>query len=330
MNYVEIIGQLSQFARRHPRIHQILHRGSSSLAKIERIVPDDVYARRMYRRYTGLTLHLDNPELFNEKLWWLKLNYRNPLMTQCTDKYRVREYIKKCGFEDILTILFGVYENARDVPINKYDHDVFIKCNHGSGTNLIYNPSNTFDQARFISDFNYDLKQNHFWNSREWNYKNIKPKIICEQVLRDKEGKLPKDYKFMCFQGTPKLLFLENEVCDENGRHNTSGTRFVNVYDMDFNLTPITSGCPSRQDIIINKPSTFEYMKKIAETLSRPFPHCRVDLYDIDGKVYFGEMTFYHGGGCVDIQPLEWQIKMGAWIDLNAIPKQFLRGDKND
>ncbi len=324
MNYVKWLTRLSRFSRRHPHVHQFLHRASVVTARAKRMMPDRMFAKRMYRKYTGLRLDLDHPRLYNEKLWWLKLHYRNPLATRCTDKYLVRNYVRECGYEDILTELYGLYDDARDVPLDLFDRDVFIKCNHGSGTNLIFSPVAAFDRKRFISDFSFDLRQNHYWNSREWNYKDIKPKILCEQVLRDHSGKLPRDYKFMCFGGVPKLLFLESEICDEHGRRNTSGTRFVNVYDMDFQLMPITSGCPSHADAAISKPASFEVMKDIARTLSCPFPHCRVDLYDIDGKVFFGEITFFHGGGCVDIQPLEWQEKMGSWIDLDAIPEEYL------
>ena len=325
MNYIKWLTKLSRYARRHPNVHQVLHRASAIKARLEGVIPDRMFAKRMYRRYTGMRLELDQPKLYNEKLWWLKLHYRNPLTTQCTDKYLVRDYVKECGFESILTELIGVYDDARDVPIERFDHEVFIKCNHGSGTNLIYKPNTAFDRKRFDMDFSFDLRQNHFWNSREWNYRNIQPRIMCEQVLRDSAGNLPRDYKFMCFGGVPQLLFLESEVGDEQGRRNTSGTRFVNVYDMDFRLTPITSGCPSRTDMQIQRPSSFETMKKIAAKLSGPFPHCRVDLYDVDGKVYFGELTFFHGGGCVNIRPLEWQEQMGSWIDLESIPRQYLK-----
>lgn len=325
MNYVKWLKKLSQFSRRHPHVHQFLHRASYVSASMKRVIPDRLFAQQMYRKYTGLNLDLDHPKLYNEKLWWLKLHYRNPLATKCTDKYLVRDYVKECGYEDILTDIYGVYDNACDVPLDQFDCEVFIKCNHGSGTNMIYSPSTSFDRKSFISEFTFDLRQNHYWNSREWNYKNIKPRILCEQVLRDRKGALPRDYKFMCFGGVPRLLFLESEICDEFGRRNTSGTRFVNVYDMDFQLMPITSGCPFHADAAISKPSSFEYMKAIARTLSGPFPHCRVDLYEINGKVYFGELTFFHGGGCVNIRPLEWQEQMGSWIDLESIPGQYLK-----
>ena len=326
-SYTDILIALSRFSRKHPLFHQFLHRCSVLTVDMKKCMPDEAYARRMYMRYTGRTLDLKKPRSFNEKLWWMKLNVRNPQMTICTDKYLVRDYVKECGFADILTELYGVYDKAEQVPLDKFQTDVFIKCNHGSGTNYIYRPGKNFDYNRFVSDFNFDLKQNHFWNSREWNYKNVVPKILCEQVLRDKSGKLPRDYKFMCFHGEPKLLFLENEVCDENGRRNTSGTRFINVYDMEFNLTSITSGCASQPDAHLEKPASFAYMKEIAAKLSVPFPHCRVDLYDVDGKVYFGEITFFHGGGCVDIKPYEKQLEMGEWIHLEEIPKEFLKED---
>jgi hypothetical protein len=322
MKYTDFLGHISNFARKRQGLRAILHRSAISLSSLQRIIPDEVYAKKMYKRYTGKILNLEHPRSFNEKLWWLKLNCRNELMTQCTDKYLVRSYVKKCGFEDILTQLYGVYDNANQVNFTAFSQEVFLKCNHGSGTNCIYRPNYPFDKKRFVSDFNFDLHHNHYVLSREWNYKNIRPRILCEEVLRNEDGSLPLDYKFMCFGGVPKLVFMEGCVCDEQGRRNTSGSRFVNVYDMDFNLMPITSGTKRNKQADIQPPLTFSQMKEIAATLSAPFPHCRVDLYCIRGKTYFGEITFYHGGGCVDIQPEEWANTMGDWIDIEPIKRE--------
>lgn len=316
MKYIKIIDILSRFVQDKPRFRSFLHRCSIYVSRLNMLMPDEVFARKMYKRYTGNILNLNNPQTFNEKLWWMKLYYHDPLQTRCTDKILVRDYVKECGYKDILTNLYGVYKTAGEVNFDSFTEETFLKCNHSSGTNIIYIPSKGINRKKFISDFKFDLRQNHYYQSREWNYKNIEPCIIAEQVLRDKEGNLPVDYKFMCFAGIPKLLFIEGNVCDENGKRNTTGSRFVNVYDMDFRLTPITSGTKQDKEVLLSKPKNFELMKKIASRLSEPFPHCRIDLFNIDGNIYFGEITFYHGGGCINIQPEEWALKMGEWIVL--------------
>ena len=128
----------------------------------------------------------------------------------------------------------------------------------------------------------------------------------------------------MCFGGEPKLLFYSDGVCDEKGMHSVEGQRFTNVYDMDFQYVPIIASYPTRPDIVVRKPETFEKMKEYARVLSKPFPHCRVDFYTYEGKVYFGEITFYHSGGCGNITPIDWALKMGQWIDLDSIKKEYL------
>ena len=161
---------------------------------------------------------------------------------------------------------------------------------------------------------NYALKQNPYWYSREWNYKNIRRRIMVEKIIRDKNGKLPIDYKFMCFDGEPKLLFLDIGLIDENNIYNHNYPR--NIYDMDFNLMPFKE---TRDNYLgeVNKPQNWERMIEVARKLSEPFPFCRVDLYNLDGNIYFGEITFYHGGGCNNIQPEEWDLRLGSWIDIN-------------
>jgi len=139
--------------------------------------------------------------------------------------------------------------------------------------------------------------------------------VVVEKVVRDKEGKLPLDYKFMCFDGEPKLLFLDIGLISDNLTYNHAYPR--NIYNMDFELLPVHETRPNAE-INISKPDNFEKMIEIARKLAQPFPHCRVDLYNLDGKIYFGEITFYHGGGCNSIQPEEWDYRIGGWIDINS------------
>ena len=287
-----------------------------TLAKCLLILPDEKYAQWFYKLYTGKKLNLKEPKYFDEKVWWLKLNNRDPLLTVCSDKHAVRDYVRKCGFENILIPQLGVYDNAKNIPFDDFKEEVIIKCTGGSGENFIFTPGSNTNTKMIVKRMNYALKQNPYLYSREWNYKNIKQKIIVEKLIRDKKGKLPLDYKFMCFAGEPRLLFLDIGLLDDNNIYNHNYPR--NIYDMDFNLMPFKE-TRDNYDGTVDKPENFEQMIEIARELSQPFPFCRVDLYNVDGKVYFGEITFYHGGGCNDIQPEEWDLRLGNWIDISSM-----------
>lgn len=276
-------------------------------------ISDERYAKKYYKNQTGRELNLQNPITFDEKLWWLKLNYKNPLMTICSDKYLVREYVKEQGLECILNELYGVYYSVDTIDVSKLPEDFFLKCNHISGGNMKCNKAD-FSLLEVKKKLGVFLNVNYFFYSREWNYKNIKPCIIAEKVLKD-NSKLPfLDYKFMCFSGEPKLLFLDIGVCREDGSH--SEEYYRNIYDMDFNPVAIKETREHYDYTKIRKPENFGFMIECARKLSKPFPHCRVDLYNINGVVIFGEITFFHGGGCNDIQPKEAAVRMGNWIVL--------------
>jgi len=275
---------------------------------------DEEYARKTYNRSTGKTLNLQNPQTLNDKLWFLKIYYKNPLMTKCSDKYLAREYVKDCGLSHILNEIYGVYEDARDVDFDSLPDEVFFKCNHASGANMIYRKSEGFDKRFFVKKFNCLLKQNYFYSAREWNYKNIKPLIIAERVM-NLDGLL--DFRFLCFHGKAALLLLDSRLCNSDGTHNIDGAR--NLYDPDFNRIQGKMKRENYEDIQVSKPENFEMMKHYAEILSSPFPCCRVDLYNIDGRIVFGEMTFFHGGCVQEFEPDEYNYKYGAMLDLSKI-----------
>ncbi len=276
------------------------------------------YAKWFYHLYTGKQLDLENPKRFDEKIWWLKLNNRDPLTTLCSDKAAVRDYVKEAGFADQLIPQIGIYESPDEIDFEQVDEEIIAKCTHNSGGMIFYDPRKPLSASTLKAKkdvLKFILKQDASVLSREWNYKNIPHKIVVEKVIRDHNGNLPLDYKFMCFDGEPKLLFLDLGVINADMTYNHDYPR--NIYDMDFNLLPIYETRPNAP-YKVKKPENFDLMVKMARLLSKPFVHCRVDLYNVDGKVYFGEITFAHGGGCNDIQPEEWDYKMGRWIDLTS------------
>lgn len=282
-----------------------------------KIWSEERYAKWFYHLYTGKELDLDNPKTFDHKLWWLKLNNRDPKLTICSDKLAVREYVKENGYEDILIPQLDVFSSVKNLDFSKYNEEVVAKCTHNSGGHIFFDPNKPLSKKEVHTAkkrLAYILKKNAFVLSREWNYKNIPPKIVVEKIIRNKNGELPLDYKFMCFNGEPKLLFLDLGVINPDSSYNHDYPR--NIYDMNFNLLPVFETRPNA-NYPVAKPENFEAMVEIARKLSQPFAHCRVDLYNVDGKIYFGEITFYHGGGCNKIEPEEWDLKMGEWIDIN-------------
>lgn len=277
---------------------------------------DEKFAKIKYKENTGRKLNLDKPTTFNEKLWWLKLNNRNPLLTICSDKVRVREYVKECGLDHILNPIYGIFNDANEINFEKLPDKAFLKTNHGSGTNRLWDRNKSFDKRSFIKEFNKALKNNYYLQSREWNYKNIEPKIIVEKVIEPLTEIGLIDYRFFCFDGEVKMIFIDIETASEDGTHSPHAKR--NVYNKKFDYQNIKVSREHFEKNIIEKPKNLNEMIKYAEVLSQPFPFCRVDLYNLDGNIIFGEMTFYPGGATQIIEPEEWELRFGEWIDINS------------
>ena len=248
---------------------------------------DEEFAKMYYKERTGRELNLVNPETYDVKLWFLKLHIRDPLMTKCTDKYLVRDYVTECGLGHILNELYAVYERFDEIDFSRLPDRFIMKFNHTSGTNAIYDKNLFFDYKYQKNEFDFWMQRNSFWGSREWNYKDIKPLIICEKVLEQPGSDCLNDYKFMCFGGKVKLVFGETGICRPDGTHNPDSVR--NVYDRDYNLMEGVRFTRQNFDpALLPKPENYEKMVEYAEILSKPFRHCRVDLYNIEGAIYFG------------------------------------------
>lgn len=279
------------------------------------IMNDKKYKNWRAKKINHKKLDLDNPKTFDEKIWSLNLyDYTNlDLKTKCTDKVAVRDYVKECGLEYILNEVYGVYNNFDEIDFSTLPKEAFFKCNHISGGGIIYQKDKTNIQNMRIY-FDLFLKENYYYFSRERNYKNIKPKILCEKVIRDKNNELPTDFKFMCFNGKPMYLFLDMGCCDKSGSHKDDYLR--NIYDMNFNPTPYRETRDSDFSLA-KKPKNWEEMIKIVTKLCEPFKHCRVDLYNIDDeKIIFGEITFYHGGALNNFSPEDWDLYLGSLITI--------------
>ncbi len=276
-----------------------------------RLISDKIYLKVIYRLCIGKKLNLKNPKTFNEKLQWLKLYNRKPEYTMMADKYAVRSYIKEKLGEEYLIPLLGVWERAEDIDFSKLPEQFVLKCTHNSGKGMcICKDKSTLDIKKVRKELNKGLKEKYFYHGREWCYKNIKPRIIAEKYMVDESGYGLKDYKLMSFNGKVKCSF----VCSE--RFSKQGIK-VTFYDDKWNKMPFVRHYPE-SEYNIEKPKTYELMVECAEKISQNAPFQRIDFYEIEGRLYFGEITFYPGSGMKEFTPEEWDGILGSWLKLTS------------
>ncbi len=266
---------------------------------------DEQYIKKLYKKAFGKELNLKNPQTFNEKLQWLKLYYRDGIMAICTDKFAVREYLKENGYERFLNTLYGTYKSPYDIDFTNLPHSFVLKASHGCGWNIVCKDKSAYKWQPWIRVMNSWLEQNLYEYGREWVYKDINPLIICEKYLEVENGEL-FDYKFFCVNG--KVEFIQ-------ATDNDPETARINLYDKDWNLMKEKYAFISSPKKI-PRPYDLVKMVKIAEDLSSPFPFARIDLYDINGKIVFGEITFFPSSGFKKFQPEEFDLKLGQKLKL--------------
>lgn len=274
-------------------------------------IPDKAYLKLMFWAHMGKTLDLKNPKTFNEKLQWLKLYDRKPEYTAMVDKYAVREYIADIIGEEYLVPLLGVWDNPDYIDFDALPNQFVLKCNHNSGLGMCICKDKTKIDINMVKNrLKKGLKQDFYKEVREWPYKNVKRKIIAEQYLENKSDNELKDYKLLCFNGA----FMCSFVCSE--RHSAEGLK-VTFFDKDWNEMPFERHYP-KSTMPINKPKCYEKMIELAEKLANDIrcAFVRVDFYEFDEKLYFGEITFYPGSGFEKFTPEEWDYKLGEMIKL--------------
>lgn len=270
---------------------------------------DKKYLRRLFKLNMGKELNLDNPQTFSEKLQWLKLYDRKPEYTQMVDKVEAKNYVARIVGDEYIIPTIGVWDRVEDIDWDTLPNQFVLKCTHDSGGIVICSDKSKLNTKAAIAKLKKGLRKNYYYRNREWPYKNVKPRIIAEQYMVDESGYELKDYKWFCFDGEPKALFIATDRGTENEE-----TKF-DFFDAEFNHLPFTNGHPNAKREI-KKPEGFEQMKKLAAQLSNGCPHLRVDFYDINGKIYFGELTFYHWSGMMPFEPEEWDYTFGSWIKL--------------
>lgn len=280
-----------------------------------KFIPDPWYLKIIYRARLGKKLNLLNPQTYTEKIQWLKLYDRKAGYSKLVDKYEVRKFIAKTIGEQYLIPLIGVYQTFDEIDFNQLPHQFVLKCTHDSGSVVICKDKSKFDRKAAEKKLNGQMKKNYYYPSREWPYRHIKPRIICEAYLDDGENEVPKDYKIFCFHGEPKFIFLLHD------RFHKELPRSGTVYTTDWEIEPcVFDSHYMRNTNKEEKPKCLAKMLELCRILSKGFPQVRIDFYTIEDKCYFGEMTLTHSGGFCQIKPEAYDELLGSFLRLPGRP----------
>ncbi len=274
---------------------------------------DRLYLKLLFPLKVGYKLNLKKPKTYNQKLQWLKLNFREKYLTKLVDKYAVKEHVKKEIGEEHVIKNYGVWDEFDQIDFNKLPNQFVLKTTHDQGGVVLCKDKSTFNLEGAKKKINRHLNNNIFNRTREWPYKNVEPRIIAEEFIVDESETELRDYKFFCFHGEPKALFIATE------RQKETEVKF-DYFDIEFNHLDIVQVHP-KSGKTFSKPKNYDLMVEIARKLSKGLPHVRIDLYNVNGRILFGEYTFFHHEGMKPFHPKEWDYKFGSWIDLTIVDK---------
>lgn len=276
------------------------------------ILNDRFYLRLLFPLWVGYRLDLKKPKTYNAKLQWLKLNYRDKKLCVWVDKYEVKNAVSRIIGEEHVVENYGVWDFFDTINFDDLPNQFVLKTTHDQGGVVICKDKSSFDIESARQKINRHLKKNVYYRYREWPYKNVKPRIIAEEYLVAEHQKELSDYKFFCFHGEPKIMFIATE-------RQTGDVKF-NFFDLDFNsLNIVQAHEQSRAQF--EKPDHFALMIDLARQLSQSFPHVRIDFYNINGRILFGESTFFHHGGFQPFNPKNWDYELGDWLVLDELKK---------
>ena len=276
------------------------------------LLPDAMYIRLKYFMRMRKWPRLKNPRTYNEKLQWLKLHDRNPAYTRLVDKYEVRGAVAECiGEKYLIPLVGGPWSSFDEIDFDALPDQFVLKCTHDSGGLVICRDKKQLDQAAARRKIERSLATNYYLHGREWPYKHVRPRIIAEKYMEDETTAELRDYKFFCFGGEPRLLYVVTD------RHTQGVETRYDFFDMDFHHLDLINTHPNA-DTLPAKPGQFEQMAQLARKLSQGLPQVRVDLYEVNGRVYFGELTFFHNSGMIPFEPPAWDERLGSWVALPA------------
>lgn len=275
-------------------------------------MPDEMYLKLIFKAKMGYKLNLKNPQTFNEKIQWLKLNDRKTEYTRMVDKYEAKKLVgNKIGNEYIIKNI-GIWNSFDEIDFSKLPDKFVLKCTHDSGGLVICRNKELLDKEKVKNKLEKSLMKNYYKMGREWPYKNVKPRIIAEEYMEDKKQKTLRDYKFYCFSGCPKYLYISEGLEDHS-------TAKISFYDLEFNDAPFKRNDYKTFDVRPEKPKNYEKMIELSRVLSNGFSFLRVDFYEINDKIYFGELTFSPCSGFMPFNPKEYDKVLGSYIDLKNI-----------
>ena len=277
-------------------------------------MPDKWYLSVMYRAAFGEKLNWKNPVTFSEKLQWLKLNDRKDVYTQMVDKYEAKDYAaRRIGEEYVIPVVGGPWDSPEEIDYDALPKQFVLKTTHDCGGVLICRDKETFDRESASRFLRAHLKRNYYLHCREWPYRNVQPRIFAEAYLSEQDGSEGiRDYKFFTFHGEPRLMYIAGGRDYEKKEEQVV---YADFYDMEFNHVDLRidhGNAPVRPE----KPRNFQQMVDCARLLAQGTKHLRVDFYEVNGRLYSGELTFFHCGGLHAFQTKHWDAVMGDWISL--------------
>ena len=275
------------------------------ISRSNKRISDEEFAKKYYKIMFGKDLDLSNPKTFNEKLQWLKLNYRKSEFTEMVDKYLVKDYVKERIGENYVVPLLGVWNSFDDIDFDKLPNSFVLKLNHLSGGQVICKDKNLLNLARTKKIFDEGLKKNYYQNRREWPYKNIERKIIAEEYIKDAKNETLPVYKFFCFDGEPFII----QVIQNDKKSNET----IDYYDINWELLGIQQNFPNSK-VKLSKPNKLGEMLEICRKLTKGFPFLRCDLYLANDNIYFSEFTFFSDAGFEPFHPAKWDDILGSKI----------------
>ena len=284
-------------------------------------ISDERFIQLLWKRRFHNTIDFDNPVTFNEKLQWLKLNDRNPVYSSMVDKYEAKKWVAKIlGNDNVIVKTYGVWESFNDIDFSELPNQFVLKTTHDSGGVVICTDKQDFDMKKAARKINASLHHNYYKWGREWPYKNVKPRVLAEEYLVEKtHGELKglTDYKFYCFNGKPRFLYVANSNFINGEKRD-----LISIYDLEWNIAPFQRSDHKPLPYTPRKPQNFEKMIEFSGKLAANIPFIRVDWYEINGKLYFGELTFYPGSGFGEFYPKEFNYEIGKWLDISSVGKK--------
>lgn len=274
-----------------------------------RFCSDETYLKYVFKKEVGYLLNLDNPRSYNEKLQWLKLHYKRPEYTSLVDKVEAKEYVAGIIGNKYIIPTLGIWDNVEDIDWNSLPNQFVVKSTNDSGGIVVCKDKSQFNKNEAVRKLKEKGNRNYTKYNKEYPYETVSHRYIAETYMEDESGYELKDYKFFCFNGEPKVLFVATDR-QKKGEE----TKF-DFFDLDWNHLPFTNGHPNNPNQIA-RPQNFEEMLNVARKLSKGMPQVRIDLYNCKGKIYFGEITFFHWSGLTPFVPEKWDYWMGDFITL--------------